>query len=366
LFRLPASAQAAFGSHGLKLLLAIVGVGAGNSTRNIALLDALRARDSTFEVLAAAQGKALELLRDRVPTHAMETVNYGSGGQYSALSMIRSNLSFPARWRRNVKAYEKLIASWKPDVVLADSDFYCLGPARRAGVPLVTLNNSAYIVETYKALQQKPSGCGFSFNVIERCDYWLQRRYANVTICPVLRPQEGLAEKFRQIEPIVRAGFAPNETNEPSDDLVVMLGGSSIGSGNIDLRRYPGPMTVLGKLEAVPPQAHVIGFQSDPLPWLRRARFVMIQGGFSSISDILALEKPAVIVPIAGHAEQHINAMTVEQLGLGIAAIGGTVEHHLDRLRQCEPEVRANLAARRGRYRGADQAADILMNLANR
>jgi uncharacterized protein (TIGR00661 family) len=55
---------------------------------------------------------------------------------------------------------------------------------------------------------------------------------------------------------------------------------------------------------------------------MARARVLVIQGGFSSISEAVALRRPTVVVPIRGHAEQHINAQIFESLELGLASPG--------------------------------------------
>jgi uncharacterized protein (TIGR00661 family) len=53
---------------------------------------------------------------------------------------------------------------------------------------------------------------------------------------------------------------------------------------------------------------------------MRRAKVLVIQGGFSSVSEAVALRRPTVVVPITGHAEQHVNARLFEDLGLGLAS----------------------------------------------
>jgi UDP:flavonoid glycosyltransferase YjiC (YdhE family) len=350
----------------MRILFAIVGVGAGNATRNLAIFQEIERLAPDAEILVAAQGKAEEILRERYQVHSLQRVSYGGdGATFSPWTMIRSNLSFPARFRANVKTYGRLIDDWKPDVVVADSDFYCLGPARKRGVRLLTINNSAYIVETFRRYNPRPSGCFFSYRFIERSDYWLQRHYPNEVICPVLRPQPELGVKYRQIDPIARVGF-DRSTPDPSaetDELVVMLGGSGIGADSLDLRFYKGPLTALGPLPKAPPQTTMAGFQLDPLPWLKRARRIIIQGGFSSISEMLALGKLMVVAPIPGHAEQRVNARTVEAMGLGVACEDGRLDVALARLDEREQDIRRALAESPMRFNGAEQAARIILGM---
>src|SRR5207245_11265029 len=53
---------------------------------------------------------------------------------------------------------------------------------------------------------------------------------------------------------------------------------------------------------------------------LMEADALVVNGGCSASSEAIALGKPTVIIPVAGHAEQLVNARFVEQLGCGSIA----------------------------------------------
>jgi UDP:flavonoid glycosyltransferase YjiC (YdhE family) len=338
----------------MRILLFLVGVGAGNTTRTLALLDALRRRAPDLDIHVAAQGRAAALLEGIVPVHRAES--------FSPARIITSNLSFPLRFLQNRAAAARLLDRLKPDIAVADSDFYCLGPAKRRGVRLVSINSSAATVAALKRMGTPP-GCRFSARVIERTDAWLQHRYPDQVICPVLVRESGLPKKFHQIPPIVRAGFEPcADPGEIGDDVAVVTGGSGIGTAEIDLRAVEAPVVTVGStLSLVPAHARQCGFTLDVVEVMRRARVLVVQGGFSSVSEAVALRRPTVVVPIARHAEQHVNARLFEELGLGLAspgpAAGATVNALLERLGEFEARCREHSVT----VDGADEAAEALL-----
>ncbi len=346
-----------------RLLLFVVGVGAGNTTRNLALLDELKRQAPDLDVHVAAQGKAHELLAKFYPVHALREITYAPGGKFSFWNIISSNLSFPARFLQNRRAAGDLIRKLNPDLVVADSDFFCLGPARAMGVPLASINNSAAIVRFFEQ-RGIPPGCGFSARFIERTDYWLQRRYPNRIVCPVLKPVEGLDPKFVQIPPIVRAGFEP--TDEPGNEVIVVTGGSGIGVQDIDLRGIEAPIVTYGsRIERAPDHARQLGFTLDDIEPMRRAHVLVVQGGFSSVSEAVALRRPTVVVPIAHHAEQHVNAALVEELGLGLAASGPEAGRKVNEVLARHEKFAARCREKQIATDGAAHAARALLAMGN-
>ena len=68
---------------------------------------------------------------------------------------------------------------------------------------------------------------------------------------------------------------------------------------------------------------------------LEKADALVINGGYSAVSEAFALRKPVFVVPVPGHAEQFVNARLVQRLGLGFVATEETVlEQLLDMHRQ--------------------------------
>jgi uncharacterized protein (TIGR00661 family) len=348
----------------MRLLFFIVGVGAGNTTRTLAVLDELKRQAPDVDIQVAAQGKALELLREHVPVHPLREITYSEGGEFSSWNIITSNLSFPIKFFQNRAEAARLMDELQPDLIIADSDFYCLGPARKKGFRLATVNNSPVIVALLKKYGIPP-GCGFSAKFIERTDSWLQHRYAHRVVCPVIEPMEGLDPRIRQISPIVRPEFTPSE-EPPGENVVVVTGGSGIGVNDIDLTPITAPLVTYGAtVPQVPDHVDQRGFTLGDGSDMKSAKVLVVQGGFSSVSEAVALRRPTVVVPITRHAEQHMNAYLVEELGLGLAAAGPDagkkVNEILDNYDQFAEQCRNHPQLATD---GAQQAAKVLLETA--
>jgi UDP:flavonoid glycosyltransferase YjiC (YdhE family) len=282
-----------------------------------------------FEFAFIAQGRSRQLASREHPVYALHEVTYGPG-RFSPWSILRRNTAFPLRYLRNCALCERAMDEAKPDLLVVDSDFHCFGGARRRGIPIVSINSSPATVELLARMDARGRGMFFSHHCIERVDRWLQRRYADLVICPVIEPVPTDMPSVRQVPPIVRRQFlaAPGAERDdiPPCDVAVMLSGSGIGSSEIDLRSFRGSMIVLGDAAKaqLPPSVRRIPFTDEPAAFLRRARVVVIQGGFNSVSEVIALRKPAVIVPIPNHAEQFVNAHCAQRAEIGVVADGAT------------------------------------------
>ena len=102
----------------------------------------------------------------------------------------------------------------------------------------------------------------------------------------------------------------------------------------------------------------------DVIEAMRRAKVLVVQGRFSSVSEAVARRRPTVVVPITGHAEQHVNARIFENLGLGLAAprasdAGAKVLEILGDLRRFETQAREHRIA----TDGAREAVRILLEM---
>lgn len=346
-----------------RILFFIVGTGAGNATRNLAILAELQKKLPGIDIHIAAQGRALELLGTKFPTYPMREVTYAHDGEFSPLRIVTGNLSFPARFVQNQRFAASLIKELRPAMVVADSDFYCLAPARRAGVPLISINSSAATIAWLRE-HGIPPGAWFSARCIEGIDYWLQRRYPHQVVCPVLRRVDGLDPKFYQVAPIVRPQFL--QPVDESAGVVVVTGGSGIGANAIDLRGVECPVVTFGsKLSNVPRQAEQFGFEIDNTDAMRRAKVLVIQGGFSSISEALALRKPAVIVPIPRHAEQIGNAQVAQEMGFGIVSDGANAGSKIAEVLHNYDSIKTRIAGLPAIENGAEQSASLLAGFLN-
>ena len=150
-----------------------------------------------------------------------------------------------------------------------------------------------------------------------------------------------------------------------------MLSGSVFGSPVVLERNRPGlTVDVVGRPAPsggmIPGGVFYHGKLRDSLTLLQDADLVVVNGGFSAVSEALFLRKPIVVIPVPRHAEQWANGETIRRLGVGLVATEDALEDAIDTALQRIGEFRAAFAALPALANGAERAAELILDLAAR
>jgi UDP:flavonoid glycosyltransferase YjiC (YdhE family) len=169
----------------------------------------------------------------------------------------------------------------------------------------------------------------------------------------------------------VREGYGPKPAGGTAGRVVVMLSGSVFGSPVVLKKaEYPVRVDVVGREapEGWPLPAGVTyhGKLMDNRHLLREADLVVVNGGFSAVSEVFNMRTPMVVVPVPRHAEQWLNARTIVHLGVGLMATEEGLEDAMaDGLRRLD-ELRAAYGRLPLPEDGAERAAAAIVGLAER
>jgi hypothetical protein len=131
----------------------------------------------------------------------------------------------------------------------------------------------------------------------------------------------GLITRRAVIEKVKHATNRSFPTPRGLRDVVFMLSGS-VHASNIafDRHQIPFKIHVVGRTGESRGNVIYHGRQMDNTEFLANADALVINGGYSAVSEAFVLGKPVFVVPVPGHAEQFINAHLVSDLGLGFVA----------------------------------------------
>jgi len=271
--------------------------------------------------------------------------------------------------RRNAKTLRHILDDVRPDVVVTDSDYNFL-PVRSRKIPLVALNNADVMRHSYFGFKDRPASIRAQFFCVEMLDYWFHRVVPDLVLSPTLQaniPQSG--KNIFRTGPIVRQGYEPSQVHRPPKRAAVMLSGSVFGTPvNFNRSDYPVSIDVIGREEPRNwlPRADISfhGKLKDTYPLLKAADIVVINGGFSAVSEMFWMRKPMVVIPVARHAEQWINARTIVELGLGMIATESNYEEILIEAIERVEQFDAGYRRIKKNDAGAAQAATTIMNIA--
>jgi UDP:flavonoid glycosyltransferase YjiC (YdhE family) len=319
-----------------RILFLVNGLGLGNSTRCHAVIQRLLDYGAEIQVVTSGNGLwYFQSTPEIARVHEVESLYYGvKNGRISIARTLTAVRDFAAILRRNARKIESIISDWRPDVAVTDS-VYTFRPFKRAGIPFAALNNADVVHESYRRFTDRPRSVRAQFWCVEEPDYLFHRLVPDLVISPSLDPS--LAEvggRVNRVGPIVRRGYSRTVARSPVNCVLVMLSGSRFGSSVVFNRTdWPFEIDVVGR--PVPPnwdgggRIRFHGKLLDNRTLVEKADMVIVNGGFSAVSESFSMRKPLVVIPVPNHAEQWINARTIEHLGVGMSAQEADLESAL-------------------------------------
>jgi UDP:flavonoid glycosyltransferase YjiC (YdhE family) len=309
-----------------RVLFLVNGLGLGNATRCHAIMQKLAAAGVVCSV--ATSGNGLWYFRQQQAAgEPVELKSLQYGTSHGRISVIRTILSMPeyvAAIRSNARIIETLMDSLKPDAVVTDSTYLPrLGRTRR--VPLLAVNNADGVRTLYRRYADHPKSIRLQFHVVEQLDFLYHRMVPDVSLSPRLdTSSEASPHPYYRIGPIVRPACRPSLTTGPAKRILIMLSGSRFGS-SVRLTHAPANCSVdiVGRAAPaapVPDRCRYLGRVLDTPALAVEADLLVVNGGFSAVSEAFVMRKPLIVIPVPNHAEQWVNARTICELGVGMMA----------------------------------------------
>ena len=359
----------------MNITLAAGGTG-GHMVPAHALAAELKARGAGVMLVTDARGAKIPALFDDVPTHIL-TAGRLTGGP---LGMIRAAFAV-LKGRREAKALYK---KFKPDAVVGFGGYPAL-PALLAassrGIPTILHEQNAVLGRVNRMLAGEAAAIATSYGMVER----LARRNAAKV---VLVGNPVRAE-------VARLGEMPFPSFDDTAPLKLLVTGGSQGASvlgqvvpdglgllaaNLRLRLQVVQQCRADDIEAVRAcyaalniPAELLTYIEDMPDRIADAHLVIARAGASTIAELTAAGRPAILVPLPSATDDHQTAnarelaraggarmieqseFTPEVLAAQIEAIAG------------EPQALANAAARAlsvGRPHATRDLADLVERIA--
>ncbi len=352
------------------VLFLINGLGLGNSTRCDAIIRELVS--DGISVAVGTSGNGLWYYEGAVALERVQPLKELKYSQDEGSLSVRKTLGDLGSLVRivadNAKRVNQLLDEVQPRCVVIDS-FYAIYPVKRRGIPIVALNNSDVVVESYLNQFDVPKSVRAQFWAIEYSDYLFHRAIADTVISPCLEPSLPVrSRKFFRVPPTIRKDFQKVPSKGSVNHVVIMLSGSVFSTPfRLTKPKYDFKVSVVGRshdgTSHVPQGVTYCGRVRDVHRIVEDSDLIVVNGGFSAVSEAFCMEKPMVVVPIPNHAEQWVNAETIRQLGVGEIGSAETLEKEMlnavssiERYRAAYMEIETPL-------NGARQAANIISDL---
>jgi UDP:flavonoid glycosyltransferase YjiC (YdhE family) len=355
----------------VRILFLVNGLGLGNSTRCHAVMQRLLERGAEIQVITSGNGLwYFRAVSGIAGLHEVESLYYGvKDGRISIGRTLAAVTNFAVILRRNAQKIAAVLDTWRPDVAIADS-VYTFRPFKRRDIPFVALNNADVVHKSYRIFADRPRSIRAQFWCVEEPDYLFHRLVPDLVISPSLDPTlDQVGAPVQRVGPIVRGGYTVRKASASVRSVLVMLSGSRFGSP-VAFRRtdWPFDIEVVGRPAPDnwdgPANIRFHGKLLDNRTLVEKADVVVVNGGFSAVSESFSMRKPLLVIPVPNHAEQWINARTIERLGVGMSAQESELEAALDTVARQAERLQQGYEKLGEIPDGAAQAASLIMSLA--
>ena len=351
-----------------KVLFLTNGLGMGNSTRCFAVIERLVESGVIVDVMTSGNG--LKFFSEKKGREInllikINSFNYSkdSTGKLSAIKTIFNILKLGKIYIENNKLVRLYIKENKPSIVIIDSEYIFL-PMWLSGIPIVALNNSDMVVASFFKISKKPLSIYPQFFLVEFFDFLFHLIVAKKVISPRLDYSKASGKRFIRIPPIVRKNIGRNPLRGRIENGVIMLSGSSFGSNvNLHKTNYPFHLDIIGRDGDNSQGITFHGKITDNLKFLNRADFLVINAGFSAVSEGVFMGKPLIVIPVENHSEQYINAKMVESIGIGFIASAENMSDSINTISQKYDYFRGKCKNHILGNNGAEVASRVILSL---
>lgn len=300
--------------NGKRILVAALDWGLGHATRLIPIIEALQKQQ--FEIVLASSGNALHYLQQTfpyLPSVALPAYNptYNKSGNM-AWAMAKQTPKFLNTIYQEHQALKKIILDYQIDGIISDNRYGLF----HKKIPSIFITNQLFIQTPPSLKFAEPIIHFFNTRFIQKFNLcWVPDLPANQSILGKLSNQSYNTIPVTYIGPVSRMQPIDTAINyqllvllsgpEPQRTLIENLLWTQLQPLNFPICIVRGT-TESTTLLNIPKNIQVHDLAATPLlnKLMAESEMVVCRSGFSTISDLLRLNKRAVLIPTPGQTEQ--------------------------------------------------------------
>jgi uncharacterized protein (TIGR00661 family) len=209
-----------------------------------------------------------------------------------------------------------LIDDWQPDVAICDREFFLPHAARKAGLPMFSLDHS-HVLQVCRYHVPASQTVSWSLSRIEDFLFFDHTRHNLVT--SFFHPQLKHNASNELLPPVLRSVI--REFQPHQGDYIFIYQSTPTFGALIDVaRQLKRPAIVYGYRNENAVEGNLTFKPFDPrtiLEDLAGSAYAVANAGHNLICEALYFGKPLLCFPVAINFEQFINAWYVRELGYG-------------------------------------------------
>jgi len=307
----------------VKILYGVVGEGMGHATRSRVVIEHLATQGHEIKIVVS--GRAHRFLTERLAAYANVSVEEIEGLSLTYLgnaldrsaSIFHNLKSAPQAVAHNVEVYRKVAeAGFRPELVISDFESWAALYARRHGIPVISIDNMQ-IINRCRHKKSLLKGKGFDFRVARLAVKSKVPGAYHYLVTTFFTPE--VRKNYTSLVPPILRQEILNAKREPGDHVLVYQTQTTQHELVPTLQKLGYRFRVYGfGRDAVEGNVTLCSFSETKfVDDLRTARAAIAGGGFSLMSEAVALGVPLYSIPVVGQFEQELNARYLEELGYG-------------------------------------------------
>lgn len=297
-----------------RILFLVNGYGLGNSTRTHGIIQHL---SDKYSIDVFACGNSFEYFKQVPEVDNLflgRSLEYGvKNGRIDFFENIKKVFQNVLSIYEDCQDIKMILKSHKYSLMVSDSNFSTFLLKNRP--KMISINNSCFILKSCLKIRKRGV---YTQLFIEFLDFIYQYLVSDLIVSPFFESCKD-TKKIKHASFIVRKSFQNSDLKFKKHHALIMLGGAKALNQNISLSWNHDlcDLSVLGD------QIHISGKVKretkvlDASHLINRSTILVINGGFSSISEGLAMAKPMIVIPLEGHMEQKVNAFWLEKNKMG-------------------------------------------------
>ena len=341
-----------------RILFLVNGYGLGNSTRIHSIIQHI-GPGCEFDIFG--YGNSVKYF-EQVPQ--VQNIFQGFPMEYGLKDGQIDFFSTVGKLFRNFKAIyksrqyiKKLLKSKHYSLIVADSNFSTIFLSHRP--KLMSVNSSDVIIKLAKKIKKRY--CWTSF-FTEWADYIYNLFVPDMVLSPFFESCRD-TKQFRHIGLMARKEFHfRHQGSVKGHHVLIITGGAqSLNDGIvINHTRDDYELSVIGDKIQISGRTKKQSPTFNTSTLMNQSTIVLINGGFSSISEALAMAKPMIVIPVKGHIEQKINASWVQNNNLGLISSWENLEDSIIQIKDNYSFFKAHLLSY-NYLNGSEQAASLIL-----
>jgi uncharacterized protein (TIGR00661 family) len=313
-----------------RILFIINGLGMGNSTRCHSIIEKLHDKSYSIDVVTSGNGidyfrHNMSCINDLMEIRSLFYKKYK--GKLSIPSTVLSLPILAVFYTQNIYLLYHILKNKSYDAVIIDSDYTIMFLRKIFSIPVFAINNADIVVNEIRKMGKIPINIFMQY-LVEKLDYWFHLLFVDFVLSPaILESYNNSPDSNYHIHhfpPLIRKGLTVTDNKKAVENILVMLSGSQFATDVSFIENKPNfpniTITVIGRNGASSEKVKYLGKVFNNISQLNMADILIINAGFSAVSEAVLLRKPCVVIPIDNHAEQYVNAQIMERKGYAVIA----------------------------------------------